>query len=572
MKRLIGLAICACLSFACSSESSGPSGAKPHSIVVTPDSVTLDQQGDSIQLVPNVLDDNGHLISGISVVFTSNNPTIATVSPIGYVKPVGPAGVTSIKLKAGGITRNVPVVVISVANTITLTPNAPVIAQLSSVQLTAHVVDRNGDIIAGAPITYVSADPALAVVSPTGNVTSVGPSGSVLIGAQSGALNASVSVVIAQVPTTLSLVPDPLPIAVGGTGRLNARVLDAVGAPIAGATFTFTSNNTGLVTVDNTGLVTSVAQTGSTTIHVTSGTLSADATVNVVVASHPFGNIAANVPVASTAYGAAISPSGVVYVATLNGTVERGSLSSFSFSNVLNGLGQLAAVAFNPAGDEAYVAYAASGLQFIHVANNSITNSAGPIAPTPFDLAVSANGQRVYVGTDGMVYAIDVVSHSVVDSLQIGTVIHLALHPNQSKLYVSAINEAKVYELDTATLDTLRSFSLSGTIQGIGVSPDGNTLYAADESGGVYVINLTTGGSTRISANVCQAYGLLVTKDGQQVYISCYLDGEVKIIDTGTSAVIKTLSSLGGVRRLAMSPDGLSIVVVTEGGAAILIQ
>jgi DNA-binding beta-propeller fold protein YncE len=171
-----------------------------------------------------------------------------------------------------------------------------------------------------------------------------------------------------------------------------------------------------------------------------------------------------------------------------------------------------------------------------------------------------------------VVYAVDVATHSIVDSIHIGTIIHLALHPTQPRLYASAINEAKVYEIDTATLDTLRSFTLSGTVQDLAVTPDGGTLYVADETNKVHVVNLSTGNHTSITTGVCSAYGLLVTNDGLQVYISCSLSGQIQVIDIGTSAVINTLPGLGTVRRMALSSDGLSVVAVTEGGNAILIQ
>ena len=79
---------------------------------------------------------------------------------------------------------------------------------------------------------------------------------------------------------------------VGGAVQLTGRVVDENGNPVAGATVTWSSSNSGVASVDANGNVAAVA-VGSATITATSGAVSEDAVVDVV---------------ASAAYGADVQP------------------------------------------------------------------------------------------------------------------------------------------------------------------------------------------------------------------------------------------------------------------------
>ena len=554
-----------CALLAACSESTGPTAAD---ILVEPGSVTL-AQGDSVRLIPSVVDDNGSLISGVAISFSSDNNAIVTVSSTGMVRASGAAGTTLIKVRGAGITKNVNTVVTAVPGEVTLIPPLSAIPQLTTLQLTATVEDQAGNPIPGAAITFVSSSP-LATVSASGLVTSVGPAGTATITAISGALSKQATVVVTQVATTLSLPASPITLGSTGQAQIGASVRDAVGDPIVAAPIVYSSSNTAVVTVNAQGMLTSVGPVGSANISVTSGSLVGSFTVNVVTVAHPQGNITGTASVGGSPYGAAISPSGVVYVATLSGELYRASVANWTFTPVLSSLGSTAQVAFSPSGSKAYVAGDINGLRIIDVATNTIVGSVGPINTTVFDIVVATDG-IVYLGGDGQVFKIDPTSETLLDSVTVGSAVHLTVHPTQPLLYAQTANEGKIYEISTATLDTIRSFTPGGAVQDVTVSLDGQKLYVADEgSNDLKVVTLSNGTVSTIPIG-CQGWSVLLTQDGLQLYVGCYFNGEVKIVDLGSSTVTKTLST-GSPRRMGISPNGLSIVVPNEGGAVNLVQ
>jgi hypothetical protein len=73
-----------------------------------------------------------------------------------------------------------------------VTPVAPSILQGETVQLTAQVVDENGDTVVGARVTWESSDASVASVSSSGLVTGESPGGArVTATATSGGVDVS---------------------------------------------------------------------------------------------------------------------------------------------------------------------------------------------------------------------------------------------------------------------------------------------------------------------------------------------------------------------------------------------
>lgn len=56
---------------------------------VNPTSVTLTEIGESAQLAATVFDTNGEVIAGVTVIWSSNDPSVATVSDSGLVRAAG---------------------------------------------------------------------------------------------------------------------------------------------------------------------------------------------------------------------------------------------------------------------------------------------------------------------------------------------------------------------------------------------------------------------------------------------------------------------------------------------------
>ena len=150
----------------------------------------------------------------------------------------------------------------------------------ASVQLSAEVRDQNGQVMAGATVTWASSAAAAATVSASGLVTAVA-NGSATITATAGAASGSATVTVAQVVSAVNVTPDTATVLEGDTLRLAATATDANGQVVAGAEFVWASVDTAAAVVDASGLVTGVGA-GDVEVTATAAGVTGRATLTVV--------------------------------------------------------------------------------------------------------------------------------------------------------------------------------------------------------------------------------------------------------------------------------------------------
>jgi YVTN family beta-propeller protein len=553
---------------ACSSNE--PSSGQAGSIVVTPDSVFINQL-DTLRLQVSVLDTHGDLLTGVSVTFSSADTNLVRVSALGTVSSRGPAGSTAVIVRGGGIFQRVPVIIKQVADSIGVTPDPATVPQQGNVQLQAALLDLSGIPVPGAVITYVTLSPGLVTVSGGGLVHSVGPAGTGYIQLSSGSISRQATVVVTQVATSLTVSPPSVTMGPGMDVPLSAQVLDAVGAPMSGFTATFSSNNTSVATVSSAGVVHAVGPLGSATITASASGMTRPVPVTVLNFHHPLGTVVATSPLQGAAYDAKVSAGNVVYAALTGGSVARADLPGTTFSTVASPGGVPIAVDFDPSGTRAYIAGApGDGISVINVATNTVIGTVTGLAGSVFDVAVSPDGQTIFAATDGHVYSIDATTLQVTHHYdEFNAIIHLAVHPTLQLLYASG--SGSVRELNSQTLALTRTFTFGSTVQDVTVTPDASRLLVADEGGALRTVILATG-VLGPSATTCGAYGIVAAQDGIVAYVSCSTGGVVQIVDLGTLTVTKTIPTTGAPRRMGLDPGGLTLVVANEGGWVDFIQ
>ncbi|MBI3888291.1 Ig-like domain-containing protein [Candidatus Nomurabacteria bacterium] len=257
------------------------------SVTVTPNPSSV-EVGAMTQLIAAPLDENGTAFVGATTTFASSDATVATVDNTGMVTGVaaGTATVTatsvsgSVTVTGTSIVTVTPVVVTPVLTSVTVTPATSSIATGDTAQLTAAPMDQNGTAFVGATTTFTSSDVNVATVDNAGMVTAVAP-GTATITASSVSGTVTVTgtatvTVAAPVLTSVNVTPATPSVDVGGTLPVVAAPLNQDGKPFVGATTTFASSDTAVATVDNTGMVTGVADGTST---ITATAVSGDVTV-----------------------------------------------------------------------------------------------------------------------------------------------------------------------------------------------------------------------------------------------------------------------------------------------------
>ena len=151
------------------------------------------------------------------------------------------------------------------ATTVTVTPATAELAALgATVQLSARVLDQNGQAMAGAAVAWSSSDASVASVDASGLVAAVG-NGTGTITATSGGASGNASVTVAQAAVKLEVAPDSIDALLpGDTLRLSAEATDANGHAIADAAFDWSSSDTLVATVDTAALVRAVGPGNAT--------------------------------------------------------------------------------------------------------------------------------------------------------------------------------------------------------------------------------------------------------------------------------------------------------------------
>jgi DNA-binding beta-propeller fold protein YncE len=183
---------------------------------------------------------------------------------------------------------------------------------------------------------------------------------------------------------------------------------------------------------------------------------------------------------------------------------------------------------------------------------------------TPWDVVVTADGRTAYVTyAGGGVAVIDVAQRRVTRTFNTGTEgFHVALSADETRLYVGG----RVTEITLAT-GVMRQFAAStGNAQDLVLSADGATLYTVVESAGTFVAFDVASGQPKWTTSVpnCGPWGLAVAPDETRAYATC--GGSLAVVDLETHATLPNILAPGGrLRRLAFSPDGLTLYVASEG-------
>ena len=264
----------------CGGDSTDPSPqSKPvASLSVLPGvlSLTVGQTGN---LTAEVRDAAGTTLSGRSIIWSTADAAIATVSTAGVVSAVAP-GTAAITATSEGKSGSATVAVTPVpVASITVTPSAANVMVGGTLQLSAATLDASGNPLGGRTVSWSSSNPLVTTVSPAGLVSAVSP-GTATITAGSEAKTGSAVLTIIPVPVaSVTVAPNTLDLIVGETGTLAATAKDSAGTILGGRPFTWTSESPTIATVSASGEVTAVGP-GQATVTATSEGKSASVTVN----------------------------------------------------------------------------------------------------------------------------------------------------------------------------------------------------------------------------------------------------------------------------------------------------
>jgi YVTN family beta-propeller protein len=192
--------------------------------------------------------------------------------------------------------------------------------------------------------------------------------------------------------------------------------------------------------------------------------------------------------------------------------------------------------------------------------------------PSPDDMALSADGKRLYVvcgGTDELL-VVDRATKAVAGRIPVGRLPRgVTVSPDGSRIYVANSWSDNISEIDAASLRVIRTLPAGFEPTGVAVDGRGEYLYAANRLGGnVSVVDLKTASEDRRLVAGRGASWLTTSADGSRIFVTHIYpnpgkfrtqpESEITEIDTASRRILSRLPlhNVAGEFHVAVSKDG----------------
>ena len=241
-------------------------------------------------------------------------------------------------------------------------------------------------------------------------------------------------------------------------------------------------------------------------------------------------------------------------------------------------------IALAPDGRRAFVTFESEtgdGVTIIDTATNSVLD----IVRGDFGcgVAVSPDSAIVYAGNETSNLAvIDAATGDVVDEIPSAGGCGIQVSQNGSTVFVLDDDEVKVIDAEKRTIARsipLRLSSASATARGLSLPP-GNLLYAGDDGGVVYVIEIPNNAVAVGIPTACPRSGgflsdIAATPNGRLVYATHVYEagnGCITVINASSQRSSLLIPVSAGATAVATRPDNALAYVGTGGAESIALQ
>ncbi|MFN2316169.1 MAG: Ig-like domain-containing protein [Gemmatimonadales bacterium] len=214
--------------------------------------------GNTRQLLAGPRNADGQFVPGQSVVWSSSNEGVVSVSSTGLATAVS-SGTAVISATAGGVTGTTEIKVRFPVGQVVVSPASGTIRREGAIQLTAAITDQGGTARTNRTVTWASLNPTVATVSASGLVSGLTDGQAVITATSEGVTGqATITVFGSPVIATVTVTPASPLRGTGQTLQMTATARAGSGTIISDATYTWSSGTPSVATVSPTGLVTFV--------------------------------------------------------------------------------------------------------------------------------------------------------------------------------------------------------------------------------------------------------------------------------------------------------------------------
>ncbi|MET0455352.1 MAG: VCBS domain-containing protein [Mycobacterium sp.] len=287
-----------------------------------------------------------------------------------------------------------------------------------------------------------------------------------------------------------------------------------------------------------------------------------DTTTNTVVATIPVGGYAEDL--VATLHGART----YLFVHTPNDEYDLAVIDTAT--NAVVGKTHLGESADLPVlgqdGTKLYFRdYSGSGVKVVDTATLAVTDFARGDALDYLDaLALSPDGNQLYVSTTSGLYVFDTQSGAVLELISERGGPFIVLSPDGSTVYTTRSDGSALSIIDSATFDVTDVAAGPGPINAI-VTPDGRQVFTLNRDGTISVVDTVALTSEVIDVHGADddLYQVAISPDGRHLYVPQLATDTLAIVSAGTANVAPTLTvdqisdpGSGGVIYTVTGADG----------------
>jgi len=197
--------------------------------------------------------------------------------------------------------------------------------------------------------------------------------------------------------------------------------------------------------------------------------------------------------------------------------------------------------------------------------------------PSPKAAAFTIDGKEIWVTSllnkkRGVFVFNTLTGEYITDiNLEDGGGVEIIFSSDGKKAYVSQMETAKVFEIDTASKKIMRTFDTkSAWTKILEFSHDEKKIFAANWSGDdVSEIDLESGKTIRRILTVDTPRGLYTTKDGKYLYVAGFGKGEIEKIDLNTGKGEVIYKNNGAMRHIAADEEK-DVIYISDMGKNVI--
>ena len=197
--------------------------------------------------------------------------------------------------------------------------------------------------------------------------------------------------------------------------------------------------------------------------------------------------------------------------------------------------------------------------------DGDITNNSLAISPDETIAVVSYSkipGIKVYDLTQKVVIA---------ELDEFVTPRNIAFSKDGSHFYVSDSSYGSIREFDSKTLELTRTFELKQGVFGFAVTKDGKRIFANNQfESTVTVINLEDGSIEKVIEGFSRPrQGIVIDSNDTYAYVTNFEGNDVRVVNTTTLEIEKTLSGIPDVRAISVDKEGKYLYGASSSGDTI---